>query len=298
MGRSSVKKISHERAHMDYHHVDSVHYEDKQARLNYLRTVYAPRRDRPEVFRTPGSFLAEFVFNGLKFATIVDFIRSNPQAMTGIGCMDERIKAMYRGNQPLVTSHDGCGAAGLVMKVAQDDPKVRVKLAAVIGTAELDTALATNNSDEIGKLWSKSLAKAAGADYAHLGVDHDHHYATMAVIDAAGCFLGETPGKVGERTFIVSNTEFLGNKDRGGAYQLMIQYGFLALEIARGGHSTLHGKTEEYPFTIVVTRDESFKQNLFESVLRRFLAEKLASGTDYAELNYHLEYLDEAQLAR
>jgi hypothetical protein len=277
-----------------HHDVKSVHYENEAARLAYLRGIYAPHKEEPQAFRSPGTFLAEFVFNGLDFKQIVNFLKSDQAPEYCAGCMDERVILKKGGRY--VTSHEGCGAAGLVFAAIKADPKLFSRLAQVVGEAPLRQALEAGNQDEVGILWSMALAEAVGADYAHLPVDHGHHYTTMAVLDAGGCFLGNTPGKVGERSFVISNTEFLGNSDRQTAYDLMIQYGFLALQIARGSHSTLSGKTAEYPFTLVVTRDGDFDQALFTERLFGFLAKKKADGTDYAAMNYEIEYLDEARL--
>lgn len=287
-------KRSELRMHEVHHEVESVHYENEAERLDYLRRIYAPHKEAPQAFRSPGTFLAEFVFNGLDFQQIVDFLKSNPAESYCAGCMDERVK-LKRGGR-FITSHVGCGAAGLVFEAVKADPKSRSRLAAVVGEEPLRQALETGNKDEVGILWSMALAEAVGADYAHLSVDHAHHYTTMAVLDAGGCFLGDTPGKVGERSFIISNSEVLGNGDKQTAYDLMIQYGFLALQIARGGHSTLAGKTSEYPFTLVVTRDESFDEALFKDRVKAFVAAQKTKGVDYSTMHYKIEYLDEARL--
>ncbi len=277
--------------HADHHEVKSVHFEDPQSRLAYLREIYAPHREAPQTFRTPGTFLAEFVFNGLAFDQIVDFLKSDKAQEYCACCMDERVVTKKGGR--FITSHKSCGAAGLVHDALRASPELQARMAAVVGQAALDLALNSPNKDKIGQLWSKALAEAVGAEYAHLDVDHGHHYTTMAVMDAGGCFLGDTPGKVGERTFIISNTEFLGNQDKKTAYGLMVQYGFLALNIARGSHSTLAGKDQEYPFTLLVTRDEGFDQDLFDQVVQNFLTE---SKTDYSSMNYQIEFLDESKL--
>lgn len=301
--RRNRKKEGDMEMHDDHlhHEVESVRYEDEAARLNYLREIYSPKKEAPEAFRSPGTFLAEFVFNGLNFSQIVDFLKSNPSKSYCACCMDERV-VMKKGGK-FITSHRGCGAAGLVYGALKSSPESFERVAKVLeetGTAtrrQLQEVLDGDNKDQVGVLWARALATAVGAEYAHLDIDHAHHYTTMAVIDAGGCFLGDTPGELGERSFIVSNSEILGNQDKRSAYELMIQYGFLALNIARGDHSTLYGKDDEFPFTIVVTRDEKFDQALFDQVLEKFLMDKKASGTDYAKLNYLLEFVDESILA-
>jgi hypothetical protein len=253
--------------HEENHNIEITYFDNDAVRMNYLRELYAKTHQKgeydpshPDVFRTPGGFALEYATGALTWEQITGFVKNNPDTL--VCCMDERDMDLS-GNG--VASHEGCGAAGLVANGARENGRnndMYRRLVEALGENEVNAVLdAIDNgasTDEMGILWAKKLADAVNEPYRHLKVDHSEHYATMTIADAAGILEGDTSGKVGERAFMVSNTEFLGNDDLESAFNLLAQYTALSIKIAWGGHSVID---KNRPYTVTVTiRDEQDKQ--------------------------------------
>lgn len=258
------------------HEIHHKEYETKAEIVEYLKQFYRPDIDRGvrvvEVYRTPGTFIHEFLTGALSVDQIVDTVKNHPEAC--FCCMDERVKV-----KGVVTSHKGCGAAAIAADLILNNPKIRAKYAEVVGadkTTRLITALKTARGeqlalakDTVGAEWSKTIAEKAGVadSYAHLEVDDKHHYASMAVLDMCGNMMVDTEGEVGERPFMISNPKkVVEDVSREAAYNSLIDYGLLALQIARGAHSSLPAETT---FTIAVVRNERVDQKLWDDLLKK-----------------------------
>lgn len=306
-----------EAGHGSHRKIEHKVYDTKESVIEYLRPFFRPYVERGtphlEVYRTPGTFVHEYLIGSLTLVQIIDTIKRNPN--TCFCCMDERV--MMKG---CVTSHRGCGAAAIVADMVRLDAGIRQKYAAVVGektTQRLLDALKTAEGealaqakDNFGAEWSKALAHLAGvADrYEHLDVDDHHHYASGAVLDQSANLMVNTKRKVGEDLFFISNPkkvfkEVMGEKvAREIAYQTLIDYGFLALQIARGDHSSL---PPDKIFTIAVARNERVEENLWNRFLhktevqtKKVWREKQAKKPigERVDLHYQIVYINDTDL--
>jgi len=137
-----------------------------------------------------------------------------------------------------ITSHDGCGAAGLYAKA---------------------NGLDASKADEYGKEWSQAIARELGVSYRHIIAEEMHrpegqHIARVAYYDNTGKFdyskVKELP--VG---FIISH-DVQSLKDN-------VDDAMISFNIATGGHGFGELITEEKPFIIcVIGKDENDLEKL------------------------------------
>ena len=140
-----------------------------------------------------GKNLAEII------SSIEDFEKAFAKVPKILGCSDGRIRdhrfggagdfilaseeerekfiSENRGKIKEVTSHDGCGAAGLKFKARQD-----------AGEALPD---GVTTADKLGIYYAKELARQLGADYRHIGAEEmtgDIHNERVIYFDGTGKF--------------------------------------------------------------------------------------------------------------
>jgi len=270
-------------AHMDHthHHIKIETYEDEAKRQAHLGEIYSEihksgeySSSRPEVFRTPGTFLLEVATGLLTVDQVLEMVCSHPDAICSAECMDERVHHAAKDGKHVLSSHDGCGAAGVVADLINPTSRTYNKdaeavLEKFLGSDAFHVLVskiqAGESTDLVGRVWSRALVEKANAfaqdhgvdtqfEYQHLTVDHDHHHASMSVVDAAGEFMAATPGEVGDRPFIISNPEHLNFANKEQAYKVMAQWAVLSLAIAWGGHSEIKDRNDiEYQVVVVVS---------------------------------------------
>jgi len=189
---------------------------------------------KPEsMFRNPGSFILDFANGSMDLAAIKEHVEKS-----GI---------------TVITSHDGCGAAGLVYGMMTNDKKVSAKIldflndgeSAKIGFAHIE------NSDHLGKLWSNKLARVCGLDYDHLEIDAPEHYASMALVDLAGLFKGNTL-KSGA---FIAHQYSMGVLSQEVVIDHLVDHAVLSENIARGKHSVLKPE-DTFWIPIVINEDQ------------------------------------------
>jgi len=259
-------------------------YENEAVRMAYLqklfRKIHSENKEqpysssRPELFRTPGTFLLEYAVGLLELDDILQMVNDHPEVMSSTECMDERVIHAHPTDKIVLSSHDSCGAAGVVAGLLTSEEQTKneavSRLEKVLGGQVVHKLIEDlkhgASSDILGKVWSEALValanKSAGTDrfvHEHLPVDHNHHYASLSVIDAAGEFMAPTPGNPGERPFIVSNPEFLGYQNKEQAFKIMAEWAVLSLAIAWGGHSEIQSRVE-LPYQVVVAVSPATKE--------------------------------------
>lgn len=250
--------------------------------------------ERAKVHRTPGSFLLEFAQGDIPWSEIVK------RAEKGAACIDERIFGLV---ERAVTSHEGCGAAGLVHGLLKSSAEVRARFISngIFTKQEIDNLLKMP-SDETGKAWAKKLAKAVGLPYYHLGVDHGHHYAGVAVLDAVGKLRSVTKGGEGDKPYVVTVLKPAGEIDTKTSYRIAIQNGILAYKISRGGHSVIPGYEEKTgqstKFRIAVVHDDRLDVKAFDAQRKLIEQEMVAAGQiDVDDLRrYDFTFVDHTAL--
>ena len=150
-----------------------------------------------------------------------------------------------------ITSHDGCGAAGI--------------FAASHG-------LDASKSDDYGKEWSSSIAKELGIPYEHIGFSEMNrpekfHVARAAYYDKTGKFdyskVKELPSGFIVNSGIQESTSSLSDVE-------------LAFKIAIGSHGSGDLITEENPFLFVAVADNEEDLELLKSDLNK-IKESLGS---------------------
>lgn len=263
-------------------------YDDELGRQHYLNELYRKIHEhddhlagRLQIFRTPGSFLLECALGLLSWDEILQMVTSHPESVCSTECIDERVEHVNRQEYslPIITSHDGCGAAGVVANLLQSDKVVVERLRLALGEEQVANLLQQlqngASSDTVGRTWSQALAAAAnekaGKDiltHEHIGVDHDHHYASMTIVDVAGEFMGNTAGQPGERPFVISNPVYMGLDDGTRAMQIMAEWAVLTLQIAWGNHSEIAGQTN-LPYQLVVVTPAGFDQQAFNQFYQK-----------------------------
>jgi hypothetical protein len=143
---------------------------------------------------------------------------------------EEVLEAFKKAGVKEISSHDGCGAAGLFVKAK---------------------GLDSSNSDEYGKEWAKNIAEKLGVPYKHISYSEmnrpsDHHVSRVAYYDGTGKF---DYSKVKELPtgFIISR-----------GIQRMVDStaeAEVAFKIATGAHGFGDLITEENPFIVCVIAD-------------------------------------------
>lgn len=287
-----------------HHHVKIETYENEAKRLAHLAKIYSEihrsgeySSARPEVFRTPGTFLLEVATGLLTVNQVLEMVTSHPNAICSAECMDERVNHAAKNGKHVLTSHDGCGAAEVVAGLITPESKTYSKAAYDRMSAFLGDSFPPlvqqlqegKPADLVGQVWSKALVEKANAyaqshgksaqfEYQHLSVDHDHHYASMSVVDAAGEFMAKTPGDVGDRLFFISNPESLNLASKEQAYKVMAEWAVLSIAIAWGGHSAIKDRNDiEYQVVVVVSPDTRKED---EALFNRYFQSAYADKKD------------------
>jgi hypothetical protein len=324
LGQQEQETYAHQ-GHMDHahHHIKIETYENEADRLAHLAKIYAEihqsgeySASRPEVFRTPGTFLLEVATGLLTVNQVLEMVTSHPDAICSAECMDERMNHAAKDGKHVLTSHDGCGAAGvvagLINKEAPTYNQVSYdRMAAFLGEAlpslvqQLQKGM---SADLVGQVWSKALVEKANAyaqsqgkdaqfEYKHLSVDHDHHYASMSVVDAAGEFMAPTPGKVGDRPFIISNPDHLKLENKEQSYKIMAEWAVLSIVIAWGVHSAIKDRNDiEYQVVVVVSPDTRKEDEaLFNRYFRAAYRAKLANFGEHKDP--HISFVTAEELS-
>ena len=292
-------------------------YEDPAVRMAYLQELHRQAHesgeysvDRPEVFRTPGTFLLEFALGLLTEEQILEMVSSHPEAVCSTECIDERVMPADRRDNHVLSSHDGGGAAGVVAGLLNNQSATYSQaaydnLSSFLGQSELEQLVAglqqgEFSSDDVGRTWSKALvdkanayAQAKGVDvvfeHQHLAVDHEHHYASMSIVDIAGEYMAPTTGEAGERPFVISNLEHLKLNSKEQSFKIMAEWAVLSLAIAWGGHSEIKDQTDlEYQVVVVVSpetraEDEALFNRLYQEA---YEAKKAGFGEHKANVSF------------
>lgn len=272
--------------HESMNHVESKIYQEKGEILQYLSEHYKP--GALETYRSPGTFGHEYLIGKMEIGQLVDsLVDASKKGLKCVCCMDERVASPHETSGMVLTSHEGCGAAGIMAGQVMDakNPQFRERFEAVVGvdtTATLIEAFSAAQTgpqatqemligkakDAFGAAWSAALTKlveeagVTNVSHEHIGVDAHHHYANMTVVDTARVMQVDTKGHVGERAFFVGNPEGLvQNESVDDAYDSMVMYAKLSVVIARGGHSSL---PKDKPFVITVVKGSDFNQEAFD----------------------------------
>ncbi len=310
-------------AHHD--HPESKIYSEKDEILAYLAEHYNPSSQ--EVYRSPGSFGHEYLSGVMELDQLVQsLVEAHKKGTLCTCCMDERVNVpKSKDDSLIITSHKGCGAAGIMADMVKSDKNIRARfekavsilrdgqtteLIAQLETAEVskDSVAISNAKDAFGLAWAAALAQHVNnadgrAKSDHIDVDAGHHYADMTVVDAAHVMQVDTVGEPGERAFFVSNPEgFIQGESVQAAYDSMVLYAKLSLNIARGSHSSLPPESQ---FVITVVRDDKFNQEAWDAAWVKdavFLGEiqngeyKL-KNKDSVEQNVKVVFVDTAEIA-
>jgi hypothetical protein len=163
---------------------------------------------------------------------------------------EEVIEAFRKAGVKKITSHDGCGAAGLYAK---------------------SKGLDASKSDEYGKEWAKQLAEAMGLPYEHISFSEmnrpkEFHVARIAYYDGTGNFdyqaVKELPAG-----FIISR----------GIQQTSdsVAEAQVAFNIATGDHGFGGKITAENPFVFVVIGKTAEEADQLASELSGLVNEKI-----------------------
>jgi fructose-specific component phosphotransferase system IIB-like protein len=187
-----------------------------------------------------------------------DFAHQNPGSFIhnfAIGQLTEAQIVKIAEKFDVFTSHEGCGAVGLVHAAVLKDPTVRSRFDAFLGKDLMDRVMSGESKDALGQAFSAKIAELAGAEYRHLPVERveGHHSAGVAILDFANAFHG--PNMEGAGAYVIDSTiDVLRDEfTLQAAVSEAVTYGPLAEVIAHGDHS--HVPAEKI-FTLLIVSDE------------------------------------------
>ena len=223
----------------------------KEGKIMNMKQEHHQGHNKEELIKSFGDnqlIMEEIYKNG--FSSYVESLKDLSKAFEGndhcIRCMDEGtpgglhsagsgilrdeaevLKAFKKAGVKKITSHDGCGAAGLYAKANNLD---------------------VSKADEYGKEFAKNLAKKLGIPYEHISSSEmnrpsNNHIARIAYYDNTGDF-NYTKVKGLPAGFIISRG-IQGAKDS-------IAEAIVAVNIATGDHGFGSLITDENPFVISV----------------------------------------------
>jgi hypothetical protein len=234
--------------HMSHSDIHPEVIQSSEQLVAYLRRALEGKTDgSPEVHRDAGSLVLSYALGLLSIDEVRDLARRFDWA-----CMDDRL-SLNSQESGVISSHKGCGAAGLVFKLLADAtrPQIRKQMEEYLGVPAVAALIAGGNSDKLGEAFSQRLAGEVGKKWAGHDVDDAHHHAAVAVLDMTGqVFASATPGEKGQRPFVIDAQA-----------NIAALWGWLAAFIARGDHSILD---KEAQFTVAVVGDQNFDRDAFQ----------------------------------
>lgn len=268
--------------HMSHGEIHPEVVQSHEQLVAYLqRSLEQSHAGSPEVHRDAGSLILAYALGLLTLDEVKELARRFDWA-----CMDDRLQ-LTSMDSGVFSSHQGCGAAGLVFKLLTDPtrPQIRERMEKLLGEPEVETILATGNSDKLGEAFSQKLANEVGKKHVHHDVDDAHHHTGVAVLDMTGrLFASDTSGEKGKRPFVIDAKA-----------NIAALWGWLAAFIARGDHSILDKQAQ---FTVAVVCNHDFDRVAFQKTWIDAQAQLLKlTGADMTKSEkIVLEFVDQSEL--